>query len=115
MKKYMSIKRLLDSALDTTWLDYQRILDRFDGVKASYECEQLFYYIVHDYIADYNASVDVIGMIPADLSTPGRQIMIRKAVVSIIRSAICTTKTGVRYYRFDAWPTDDADLKDMPK
>lgn len=113
MKKY-TVAKLLDDALDTSSADYQKILNEFDGVKASYECEQLFYYVVHDYIADYNAAADNWGMIPADLSTAGRQAMIREAIVSIIRNSICTTKTGVRYYRLNDWPTHDTDLKDMP-
>lgn len=113
MKKY-TIEKLLDDALDTSSTEYQLILNTFDGVKASYECEQLFYYVVHDYIAGYNAAADDWGMIPADLSTPGRQAMIRKDILAILRSSICTTKTGVRYYRLNDEPTDDADLKEMP-
>lgn len=113
MKKY-TIEKLLNDALDTSSAEYQTILDAFDGVKASSECEQLFYYVVHDYIASYNAAADDWDMIPADLNTSKKQVMIKKAIMAIIRSSICTTKTGARYYRFDDWPTHDEDLKEMP-
>lgn len=113
MKKY-TIEKLLDDALDTSWTDYQTILNEFDGVKASSECEKIWCSVVGKYIADYNAAADDWDMIPADLSTAGRQAMIEKEVLAIIRDSICTTKTGVEYYRFDDWPTHDDDLKDKP-
>ncbi len=113
MKKY-TIEKLLDDALDTSSTEYQMILDAFDGVKASTKCENVWCQVVGKYIADYNAGADAWDMIPADLSTAGRKAMIEKAVLSIIRDSICTTKTGVEYYRLDDWPTDDADLKDKP-
>ena len=113
MKKY-TIEKLLDDALDTSSAEYQMILEAFDGVKASSECEKLWCHVVCKYIADYNAGANGWDMIPADLSTRGRKAMIEKAVLSIIRDSICTTKNGVEYYRLDDWPTADADLKDKP-
>lgn len=113
MKKY-TIEKLLDDALDTSSAEYHMILAAFDGVKASSECEKIWCSVVGKYIADYNAVADEWDMIPVDLSTNGRRAMIKKAVLSIIRDSICTTKTGVEYYRLDDWPTDDADLKDKP-
>lgn len=113
MKKY-TIEKLLDDALDTSWTDYQTILNEFDGVKASSECEKIWCSVVGKYVADYNAAADDWGMIPADLSTSGRKAMIEKELLAIIRDSVCTTKTGVEYYRLDDWPTDDADLKDKP-
>lgn len=113
MKKY-TVEKLLDDALDTSSTEYHMILDAFDGVKASPACEKIWCSVVGKYIADYNAVADEWDMIPADLSTSRRQAMIEKAVLSIIRDSICTTKTGVEYYRLDDWPTDDADLKDKP-
>lgn len=113
MKKY-TIEKLLDDALDTSSTEYYMILDAFDGVKASSECEKMWCYVVGKYIADYNAVADDWDMIPADLSTRGRRAMIEKELLAIIRDSVCTTKTGVEYYRLDDWPTDDADLKDKP-
>ena len=113
MKKY-TIEKLLDDALDTSSTEYHAILDAFDGVKASAECEKVWCYVVSKYIADYNAASDEWDMIPADLSTLGRRTMIEKELLAIIRDSICTTKTGVEYYRLDDWPTDDADLKETP-
>lgn len=113
MKKY-TIEKLLDDALDTSWEDYQTILAAFDGVEASSECEKIWCSVVSKYVADYNAASDDWGMIPADLSTRGRKAMIEKELLAFIRASICTTKSGVEYYRFDDWPTADADLKDKP-
>lgn len=113
MKKY-TIEKLLDDALDTSWTDYQHILNSFDGVKASSECEKVWCDVVGKYVADYNAAADDWDMIPADLSTSGRKAMIEKELLSILRSSICTTDSDVEYYRLDDWPTDDADLKDKP-
>lgn len=113
MKKY-TIEKLLDDALDASSAEYRTILDDFDGVKASSECEKVWCYVVSKYIADYNAVADEWDMMPADLSTNGRRAMIEKAVLSIIRDSICTTDNGVEYYRLDDWPTADADLKDKP-
>lgn len=113
MKKY-TIEKLLDDALDTSWTDYQTILNEFDGVKASSECEKIWCSVVGKYIADYNSAADDWDMIPADLSTLGRKAMIQKELLAFIRAYICTTKSGVEYYRIDDWPTDDADLKDKP-
>lgn len=113
MKKY-TIEKLLDDALDTSSTEYLTILNAFDGVKASTECEKVWCSVVSKYIADYNAAADDWDMIPADLSTAGRKAMIEKAVLSIIRDSICTTKSGVEYYQFGNWPTHDADLKDKP-
>lgn len=113
MKKY-TIEKLLDDALDTSWTDYQTILNSFDGVKASSECENVWCQVVGKYIADYNAAANDWDMIPADLSTAGRKAMIEKELLSILRSSICTTDSDVEYYRLDDWPTDDADLKDKP-
>lgn len=113
MKKY-TVEKLLDDALDTSSTEYRTILEAFDGVKASSECEKLWYHVVSKYIADYNAGADAWDMIPADLSTSGRKVMIEKELLAIIRDSVCTTKTGVEYYRLDDWPTDDANLKDKP-
>lgn len=113
MKKY-TIEKLLDDALDTSSAEYHVIVEAFDGVKASAECEEVWCYVVSKYIADYNAAADEWGMIPADLSTKGRQAMLKKALVAFIRAYICTTKTGVEYYRLDDWPHNDDDLKDKP-
>lgn len=113
MKKY-TVEKLLDDALDTSSTEYRTILEAFDGVKASSECEKAWCYVVSKYISDYNAASENWDMIPADLSTKGRQAMMEKAVLSIIRDSICTTKTGVEYYRLDDWPTDDDNLKDEP-
>lgn len=113
MEKY-TVEKLLEDALDTSWLDYQMILNAFDGVKASSECEKIWCSVVGKYIADYNAASDDWDMIPADLSTRGRKAMIEKELLAIIRGSICTTKTGVEYYRLYDWPTHDADLKDRP-
>lgn len=113
MKKY-TIEKLLDDALDTSSTEYHMILEAFDGVKASSECEKVWCYVICKYIADYNAAADEWDMMPADLSTARRHSMIEKAVLSIIRDSICTTKTGVKYYRLNDWPTADADLKDKP-
>lgn len=113
MKKY-TIEKLVDDALDTSSTEYHTILTAFDGVKASPICEKVWCSVVGKYIADYNSVADEWDMIPADLSTRGRSAMIEKGLLSIIRDSICTTKTGVEYYRLDDWPTDDADLKDKP-
>lgn len=113
MKKY-TIEKLLDDALDTSSTDYRTILNAFDGVEASPASEKVWCDVVGKYVADYNAAAGDWDMIPADLSTTGRKAMIEKAVLSIIRDSVCTTKTGVEYYRIDDWPTDDADLKDKP-
>lgn len=113
MKKY-TVEKLLDDALDTSSTEYRTILEAFDGVKASSECEKLWYHVVSKYIADYNAGADAWDMIPADLSTRGRRAMIEKELLAIIRDSVCTTKSGVEYYQFDDWPTADADLKDKP-
>lgn len=113
MKKY-TIEKLLDDALDTSWTDYQHILNAFDGVKASPASEKIWCSVVGKYVADYNAAADDWDMIPADLSTAGRKAMIQKELLSILRSSTCTTESGVEYYRVDDWPTDDADLKDKP-
>lgn len=113
MKKY-TIEKLLDDALDTSWTDYQTILNSFDGVKASSECEEIWCSVVGKYVADYNGAADDWDMIPADLSTSGRKAMIEKELLSILRSSICTTDSDVEYYRLDDWPTDDAGLKDKP-
>lgn len=113
MKKY-TIAKLLDDALDTSSTEYHYILEAFDGVKASTECEKIWCDVVGRYIADYNAAADNWGMIPADLSTKGRQAMIKKELLVFLRSSICTTESGVEYYRVDDWPTHDADLKDKP-
>lgn len=113
MKRY-TIEKLLDDALDTSSTEYHMILNAFDGVKASPECEKIWCQVVGKYIADYNAAADNWDMMPADLSTAGRKAMIEKAVLSIIRDSICTTKSGVEYYRIDDWPTDDDNLKDKP-
>lgn len=113
MKKY-TIERLLNDALDTSWTDYQMILDAFDGVKASPASEKIWCDVVGKYISDYNAAADDWGMIPADLSTSGRKTMIQRELLAFLRAYICTTKNGVEYYRIDDWPTHDADLKDRP-
>ena len=113
MKKY-TIEKLLDDALDTSSTEYYMILAAFDGVKASSECEKVWCSVVSKYIADYNSVADEWDMIPADLSTAGRKAMIQKELLAFIRASICTTKSGVEYYRFDDWPTADADLKDKP-
>lgn len=113
MKKY-TVEKLLDDALDTSSTEYRTILEAFDGVKASSECEKIWCSVVGKYIADYNAAADDWDMIPADLSTAGRKAMIQKELLAFIRASICTTKSGVEYYRFDDWPTADADLKDKP-
>ena len=113
MKKY-TIEKLLGDALDTSSTEYLTILEAFDGVKASSECEKIWCSVVGKYIADYNAAADDWDMIPADLSTAGRKAMIQKELLAFIRASICTTKSGVEYYRFDDWPTADADLKDKP-
>lgn len=113
MKKY-TVKSLLNDALDTSWTDYQTILNEFDGVKASSECEKIWCSVVGKYVADYNSVADEWDMIPADLSTAGRKAMIQKELLSILRASICTTDAGIEYYRLDDWPTDDADLKDKP-
>lgn len=113
MKKY-TIAKLLDDALDTSWTDYQMILDAFDGVKASSECEKIWCSVVGKYVADYNSAADDWDMIPADLSTSGRKTMIQRELLAFLRSYICTTKNGVEYYQIDDWPTHDADLKDKP-
>lgn len=113
MKKY-TIEKLLDDALDTSSSEFYTIVKSFDGVKASAECEKLWCSVVSKYIADYNAAADEWGMIPADLSTTGRQAMIKKEVLAFLRESICTTKTGVEYYRLDDWPHDDDNLKDKP-
>lgn len=113
MKKY-TVEKLLDDALDTSSTEYHTILAAFDGVKASTECEKIWCSVVGKYIADYNAASDEWDMIPADLSTSRRQAMIEKELLAFIRAYICTTKNGVEYYRFDDWPTADADLKDKP-
>lgn len=113
MKKY-TVEKLLDDALDTSSTDYRTILEAFDGVKASPAAEKVWCDVVGKYIADYNSVADEWDMIPADLSTAGRKAMIQKELLSIIRDSICTTKTGVEYYRFDDWLTDDANLKDKP-
>lgn len=113
MKKY-TIEKLLDDALDTSSAEYQMILEAFDGVKASTECEKIWCSVVSKYIADFNAAADEWDMIPADLSTRGRKAMIKKELLAFIRAYICTAKNGVEYYRFDDWPTADADLKDKP-
>lgn len=113
MKKY-TIEKLLDDALDTSSTEYHTILAAFDGVKASSECENVWCSVVSKYIAGYNAVADEWDMMPADLSTRGRRAMIEKELLAIIRDSVCTTKSGVEYYRLDDWPTDDADLKDKP-
>ena len=113
MKKY-TIEKLLDDALDTSSAEYHMILEAFDGVKASPACEKIWCSVVGKYIADYNAAADAWDMMPADLSTSRRQAMIEKELLAFIRAYICTTKNGVEYYRFDDWPTADADLKDKP-
>lgn len=113
MKKY-TIEKLLDDALDTSSTEYHMILEAFDGVKASIECEKVWCSVVGKYIADYNSAADDWDMIPADLSTSGRKAMIEKGLLAIIRDSICTTKSGVEYYRIGDWPTHDADLKDKP-
>ena len=113
MKKY-TIEKLLDDALDTSSAEYQTIVDAFDGVKASSECEKVWCSVVGKYVAGYNAAADNWDMIPADLSTSGRKAMIEKELLSILRSSTCTTKNDVEYYQFDDWPTHDADLKDRP-
>lgn len=113
MKKY-TIAKLLDDALDTSSTEYLTILNAFDGVKASTECENVWCQVVGKYIADYNAAADDWDMIPADLSTSGRKAMIQKELLAIIRDSICTTKAGVEYYRLDDWPNHDEDLKDKP-
>lgn len=115
MKKQYTVSKLLDDALDTSWEDYQMILYAFDGVKASSASEKIWCDVVGKYIAEYNANVDNWGMISADLSTSGRKAMIQKGLLAILRSSICTTKTGVEYYQFGNWPTHDADLKDKPE
>lgn len=113
MKKY-TVEKLLDDALDTSSTDYRTILEAFDGVKASPICEKVWCSVVGKYIADYNAGANAWDVMPADLSTGGRKAMIEKAVLSIIRDSVCTTKSGVEYYRLDDCPTDDDDLKDRP-
>ena len=113
MKKY-TIEKLLDDALDTSSTEYRTILAAFDGVKASLACEKVWCSVVGKYISDYNIAADDWDMIPADLSTSGRRAMIEKELLASIRASICTTKSGVEYYRFDDWPTADADLKDKP-
>lgn len=113
MKKY-TIEKLLDDALDTSSAEYHMILNAFDGVKASKAAEKVWCDVVGKYIADYNAAADEWDMIPADLSTNGRQAMIKKELLAFLRAYICTTKAGVEYYRLDDWPTADADLKDRP-
>lgn len=113
MKKY-TIEKLLDDALDTSSTEYQMILEAFDGVKASQTCEKVWCSVVSKYIADYNSVADEWDMIPVDLSTSGRKAMIEKELLAIIRDSVCTTKTGVEYYRLDDWPTDDDNLKDKP-
>lgn len=113
MKKY-TVEKLLDDALDTSSAEYHMILSAFDGVKASTECEKLWCQVVGKYIANYNSVADEWDMIPADLSTSGRKAMIEKELLAIIRDSVCTTKTGVEYYQFDDWPTDDDNLKDKP-
>lgn len=113
MKKY-TVEKLLDDALDTSCTDYQMILAAFDGVKASAECEKVWCYVVSKYIADYNAGAENWNMVPADLSTSGRQRMIKKELLAIIRESICTTKKGIEYYRFGDWVYHDDELKDKP-
>ena len=113
MKKY-TVKSLLNDALDTSWTDYQTILNAFDGVKASPASEKIWCSVVGKYVADYNGAADDWGMIPADLSTNGRRAMIEKELLAFLRESICTTDAGIEYYRLDDWPTDDADLKDKP-
>lgn len=113
MKKY-TIEKLLDDALDKSSAEFLTILKAFDGVKASSECEKVWCSVVSKYIADYNAAADNWGMIPADLSTKGRQAMLKKALLAFIRESICTTKTGVEYYRLDDCPYHDDELKDKP-
>lgn len=114
MKKY-TIEKLLDDALNTSWTDYQHILSSFDGVKTSPAAEKVWCAVVGKYVADYNAAAGDWDMIPADLSTAGRKAMIQKELLAFIRAYICTTKSGVEYYRLDDWPTADADLKDKPE
>lgn len=114
MEKY-TIEKLLDDALNTSSGEYQRLVNAFDGVKASPACEKVWCDVVGKYVADYNAAADDWGMIPADLSTRGRKAMIQKELLAFLRSYICTTKSGVEYYQFDDWPTHDADLKDKPE
>lgn len=113
MKKY-TIEKLLDDALDTSSTEYHYILEAFDGVKASTECEKIWCDVVGRYIADYNAAADNWGMIPADLSTKGRQAMIKKELLVFLRASICTTKTGVEYYWLDDCSYNDDELKDKP-
>lgn len=113
MKKY-TVEKLLDDALDTSSAEYHMILSAFDGVKASQTCEKVWCSVVSKYIADYNSVADEWDMIPVDLSTSGRKAMIEKELLAIIRDSVCTTKTGVEYYRLDDWPTDDDNLKDKP-
>lgn len=111
MKKY-TIEKLLDDALDTSSAEYQMILNAFDGVKADPRAEMIWYYAIRKYLEDYNAASDDWDMIPADLSTAGRKAMIEKAVLSIIRDSICTTKSGVEYYRFGDCVYNDNELTD---
>lgn len=113
MKKY-TIEKLLDDALDTSSTEYYMILAAFDGVKASSECEEIWCSVVGKYVADYNSVADEWGMIPADLSTKGRQSRIQKEVLAFLRESICTTKTGVEYYWLDDCNYNDEDLKDKP-
>ena len=46
MRKKYTVEKLLEDALDTSWLDYQMILNAFDGVKASSECEKIWCSVV---------------------------------------------------------------------
>lgn len=115
MNKYMTIEKLLDDALNTSSAEYHTIVNAFDGVEVAPVWERLWCHVVCKYIEDYNDAAHNWNVIPADLSTPRRQAMIEKTVLSIIHDSICTTKTGVKYYRLDDCPMDEDDLKEMPE
>lgn len=114
MKKQYTIEKLLDDALDTSSTEYQRLVNAFDGVKADPRAELIWYHAIRKYLEDYNEAADNWDMIPVDLSTRTKQEMIKNEVLAIIRSSICTTKSGVEYYQLVDGPTTDADLKEMP-
>ena len=114
MEKY-TVEKLLDDALDTSSVEYQRLVNVFDGVKADPRAELLWNYAVYRYIADYNESASLcLDMIPVNLHSRATEEKIVAELRSIIRSSICTTKSRVEYYQFVDGPTADADLKETP-
>lgn len=110
MKKY-TVEKLLDDALDTSSAEYQRLVNVFDGVKADPRAELLWNYAVYRYISDYNESASLcLDMIPVDLHSRATEEKIVAELRSVIRSSICTTKTGVEYYRFSDCVYNDDEL-----